>query len=371
MTPDMPPVTARDARAFIRWFLAVAAGPYALLFLAALWLNLEPLQGDLTRVGGYAENDFGWRRPMRIPTEPFRAIVPEGTYARPYDVVVLGDSFSNGPGLVYWQSYFRHLTGLSVVSYDVWRPGAIDRLLASQAFRQSPPRLVVVESVERELANRFAQAPGPVAPGPEPVVAPWRVRPLPMATRVADRLEGLPWIAINLGVTQHHLLKTMERSVLGIEATDTARFRLGNARLFSNRRADQLLVFKGDLEKAAWTAAQVEAIGAGLLRIQNRVQANGRTAFALMIAPDKLTIYAPYVADPALSRLSPLSSVQGTPGLHAVPLDQALAQAVRRGEQDVYLPNNSHWGARGYELAARELCAHLRARGVLRASERR
>ncbi|MGZ3159791.1 MAG: hypothetical protein ACXU7H_11950, partial [Burkholderiaceae bacterium] len=47
-----------------------------------------PLVGDLTRVGNYAEKDFGWHTP-----KPILQIEENGPQIADPDVLVLGDSF--------------------------------------------------------------------------------------------------------------------------------------------------------------------------------------------------------------------------------------------------------------------------------------
>src|SRR3954449_10381457 len=71
---------------------------------------LEPLSGDLTRIGWYAENDYGWTEP-KLRFEPPPA--EEGRLDGEYDALAVGDSFtaSHTTG-VAWPNFFAHDTGL-------------------------------------------------------------------------------------------------------------------------------------------------------------------------------------------------------------------------------------------------------------------
>jgi hypothetical protein len=41
-------------------------------------------------------------------------------------------------------------------------------------------------------------------------------------------------------------------------------------------------------------------------------------------------------------------------------IDLALISAIHNGEQDVYLPDDTHWGSSGYQIAAETLLTFLR-----------
>src|SRR5690349_11951678 len=110
-------VTAARPRAsgFIAVFLALALPCVAVL--VGFSLLQAPVQGDLTRIGGYSENSYGWTATHQRFAPPLVSTV----YDRPYDVVIVGDSYSiHGPGGqtdlgAYWTNHFAQLSGLSVV----------------------------------------------------------------------------------------------------------------------------------------------------------------------------------------------------------------------------------------------------------------
>lgn len=49
-------------RHFARWLLVLVVLPVAGLF--ALGVYLQPLSGDLTRLGYFSEREFGWNSPQ-------------------------------------------------------------------------------------------------------------------------------------------------------------------------------------------------------------------------------------------------------------------------------------------------------------------
>ena len=78
-----------------------------------------------------------------------------------------------------------------------------------------------------------------------------------------------------------------------------------------------------------------------------------------MAAPDKLTAYADFVSDRKLRNLSALAELSKQNPDSMPRVDLALKSAIAQGVQDVYLPNDTHWGSIGNQIAAETLLATL------------
>jgi hypothetical protein len=135
--------------------------------------------------------------------------------------------------------------------------------------------------------------------------------------------------------------------------------------LFSSRFNRGLLVYGEDFNKASWQEADWRRAGCDLLALQDRVQANGRTVFATMVVPDKLTVYAPFLPYRTFDGLSRLALIAETPGLNLVRLDGKLDPTA---QIDLYLPDDTHWSSHGHALAARLVLDYLVDAGVVRPS---
>ncbi|RIV96969.1 hypothetical protein D2T81_30090 [Azospirillum brasilense] len=115
---------------------------------------LDPPDGDLTELGGYAENRFGPKAPQAIFVPPLAEAARVGTG---YDVLVFGDGFSrpdaeerHGRYGHYWTDHLRNLTGLTVGV----RPADAATLaaqLVSPEFQEHPPRVVILQLSESAL----------------------------------------------------------------------------------------------------------------------------------------------------------------------------------------------------------------------------
>ena len=329
-----------------------------------LWAQgFEPLWGDLTRIGWRSENDYGWT----LPKQRFQPLAAEiGSLDRHYDVVAIGDSFTAEsqwrPGTT-WPHFLAHDTGLKVGIFDSKETG-VDELLASPVFRSDPPPVLIYEVVERSLVPDHPSAAGDACPAdqtaPQPVLAPGPASPAPVPDlRPATR----PWYQLPVSYGLAYLVQNLRRAVIGHETTNSVAIGLTRGGMFSSRRDRSLLVYGEDFNKMAWAPERWNDAACSLLRLQQRVQANGKTLFLAMVAPDKLTAYAPYLADASFRHLSRLDVLDQYPALHLVRFDRQDFDPA--DHVDLYLPDDTHWSTVGHALAAALAERQLKALGAL------
>lgn len=332
--------------------------------LFGLGVYLQPLYGDLTRIGAYAEKDFGWNKPQLEFLQPMYKM---GKYDRYYDVVVLGDSFSTRRPRLNWQNYLVAATGWSVVTLDINKI-QLKQVLGNRIFRETPPNIFILETVERELPRRLAdEKPCDVTALLKPVdiktsrLAPVHVKKLQDIAKHVERATA--WNNIKLGFVLDYLWKGLLRTLFGDAHTDAAKVEFDRQAPFSSSIKQSMLVYKDDFRKVSWWREMgVPQISCRIERMRESVEANGHTRFVLMAAPDKLTAYAAFVRDKDLRNISALSELSGYSYLPEVMprVDLALISAIHAGKEDVYQPDDTHWGSNGYQLAAESLFAFLR-----------
>ena len=354
--------SSRAHRRFVLGLLALVLVPVTVLF--ALNLYLQPLSGDLTRVGSYAENDFGWNKPQ---LEFQQALFARGAYDHHYDVVVLGDSFSLRAPQLAWQNYLVAATGWSVITLDI-NETSLAQVIENPVFQKSPPRIFILETVERELPRRIKNEQSCDAkafPGSHPATSGSLPRTVPIHER---ELQGLARPVerdtasrdIKLGYVRDYLLRGLQRALFGKARVDAETVTLTRNAPFSSSTKDAVLVYKKDFHKAQWWREMgVPQIGCRIDRMRKLAEANGHTQFVLMVAPDKLTAYADFLRDQDLRNLSALPGLSRNLPEVMPRLDSALISAIRKGEQDVYLPDDTHWGSSGYRIAAETLLSFL------------
>ena len=346
--------SSEQSRRYVKKLLALFAIPAAGLF--ALSIHLEPLYGDLTRIGGFPEREFGWTQPQLKFDKPLFTL---DQYDRYHDVVVLGDSFSRIWPQHQWQNYLVAATGWSLTTLDI-NTHQLDDILKSRAFRDTPPRVLIVETVERYLPSRVnadascSTTPQGAATALPAAVPAWNGQAIEQASRYDRRSQDAA--DAKLSFAFRYVWTNGFRRLSGRPLTDARKLDLAQPAPFSSRTKNALLVYKDDLSKInAWKATSAASLTCGVERMRRAVEANGVTRFVFLAAPDKMTAYAPYLADrnlAAMSRLRPLLDMNGSVSPR---IDLALAAAIQQKQQDVYLPDDTHWGSTGHRIVAETL----------------
>ncbi len=344
-------------RRFFILALAIALTSVAGIYGIAWWL--QPIYGDLTRIGGHAERDFGWNQPMLEFAPPLATF---GAWQHPVDVLVLGDSFANLRPRQQWQNWLAARTGWRIHTLDKHRVD-IANLIAGDLFRKHPPRLVIWNNIERDLKAEYSAAEASCDPPVARVVQPLHIEPGVASPRPVRRSSEVS--EINPGFARLWLLKSVQHALVR-EVDDSLRLALVRSDLFTNRLAGEILLYRRDLVRSGWTAIDLGRIRCGYADLARQFEANGVTRFVTALAPDKSSAYQPWLARPDSLPASRLQEVLTSFPVPDARLDVALSRAIKQGVRDVYLPNDTHWGSAGHRLAAEAILAMLTAEGLTR-----
>lgn len=342
--------------------------PLGALFVVFISLGLwvEPIEGDLTRLGGFTENDFGWNDPQQQFSSVLFTLKKNREYDQYYDVVVLGDSFSVNFPRAQWQNYFVRATGLSLATYKV-DDIDIESFVASPAYKDHPPRVVIYETVERSFVSRGTQ---------------WNKRNCEPATFSKAGWKPLALKPGNQSISPHsrdtragllhpnlssgaHFLKRSIKKIFNKKSHRAIKIPLIRDDLFSNRESGHLLVYRNDFERYQISKDNLKQAVCGLSYIQDTFQKNGKTFFIGMIAPDKLTAYMDVYKSFDHDKFHWMDEISRHPQLQVPRLDVVLKNEIARGARDVYLPNNTHWGSTGQQIAAHTLTKYLTHKKIL------
>ena len=360
-------------RRFVLFLLMLVLIPVAGLF--ALGVYLQPLNENsgLTRMGFYSEREFGWNKPqLTFPSTKLEfptSAADSGRYGRYHDVVVLGDSFSRIWPILQWQNHLVEKTGWSVATLNINKIG-LEQVLASQVFHKHPPRVLIVESVERYLPNILEKSASNCGKTPTPLQSNRGYAStafmqstqsdnlLPGTTQPVDRDK--PWSELNLGYVRGYIWNSLLRKLTGDAHTAASKVELIRPAPFSSRNQHAMLVFDQDFKKVKrWKEEGMTEMVCRIKAMRRQVEANGHTRFVLMVPPDKLTVYADFIRDKGLRDSSTLGELSGNLPEVMPRLDLALISAAREGKQDVYLPDDTHWGSNGSQIAAETLLNFL------------
>ncbi len=324
-----------DSSTYVKFLLIPAGVMIALFWILALLI--DPVVGDLTRTGNWAENDFGWNAP-----QPVINIVPNDVSISDPDIVVLGDSFSITDN--YWQSVLFRDFGWKTLSYGVDKVGCINNWV-HWAIHTSRAKVVVIEVVERQFVRKFLSL-GSCS----------RLIPVPIQMPVGPTLAGRnSWPP---SLDSRYLFETAINSArLFAGPGETIRtgisvnvpIRPGCAK-FSSRRRDRLLYYAGDERKNSWTPKDIASAIANVIKLENEF-ARGGKRFIFALVPDKSSVYQGCLLRRTEVELPDISNQLSLAGVDAPDLFTLFTDNANR-IVDLYLPDNTHLGSRGYLLMA-------------------
>jgi hypothetical protein len=345
--------------------------PVSLLFLAVLGFGfvIEPLNGHLTRIGGYAENDFGWNQPQETFQSKFYTSGRNGFFNEYHDVIAFGDSFTNyTPGEVmhpagYWPNYFVNNTGLNLIAFHLFNTDLI-RLIDSAAFKKFPPRLFIYEVVERDAINELAKIEGDCKLKKSPQIKPLFIQPYESALLTFERNTKSGISNLNFDESGHYLKKAIIRKANN-NFSKVDKITLNRKGLFSSKLSKETLVFKSDFKFKPYNEANIRKGLCGLINLQNKVQSNNKTLFVALIAPDKSSAYSNHSKSFHDKENSLIDYFSKQP-INLPRVDVALKKEIEKGMVDVYLPNDTHWGSLGHKIAAQTIVDYLEKRGILK-----
>ena len=319
-------------------------------------LTTPPYTGDMTRIGGYSEADYAPLGPqLRFEDPAFTKAGGLVDYDRPYDVLVIGDSFSQNKEHG-WQSFLAEKTGLSILTFhqdDV----DFKQLIAHGQYKQTPPKLVIYEIAEHGLHNFRFSTDSEIHPvgnsERNSLDLHLNAKPLnmiPLEKPAAGSLE------IELGM---HRLKLALKRWTG-SSEKVYQVQMDTPSFFSSRRSDCALLYYGDFWKNSIPQHQWLDVRDQLTNLQGFIESQGNPLFILMIATDKSTAYRSSVQEPPMPILSGVELMGDVSSLNILPLQNALEQRiVDPTMKDVYLPNDTHWGFEGHKCAAEVVLYYL------------
>ncbi len=330
-------VTPLSIKSYVHALLIPFAIAAVLFWLLALYM--QPVTGDLTRIGRWTENDFGWNAP-----QPVINVLPNGRAVTNPDIVVLGDSFSL-PN--YWQSALSARVQQKIQSFTYEDAGCVDNWI--RWAREHPSaNTVVVQVVEHNFVSTFSTLAACKKSTPKPhEVAAGKI--------AATRALWPPTLdAKYLFITAFNTLKMQLRSNATIRHGEVINSPIKpDCAKFSHKRADRLLHFSQDERKLRWTPRDIDSAIANARRLQHEITRAGKR-FVFVVAPDKSSVYRHCMAGQDTANYPNVMPRLAQAGIHGPDLLSAF-KANSNVIADLYHPDNTHWSERGHIFAAGEI----------------
>jgi len=331
---------------FIKYFMLTGVLPVFLLFFVGLYI--QPVSGDLTRLGNLSERDFSWNSMQH------QLAIKESLQTQQPKVVVIGDSFSVRN---IWQSLVTDGGQFTFMTFD-WgvfsnNIDCLEQWLSALKDEYPSCNFVVIETIERDFLGRFnskdktcntkSKIPVKVQQGDTD-----SVRNFDLRNAMPDPIYAVKSIYNSL-----HEFKNIEKK------KDVFVAPLTRTGLFSNKRSDLILYYENDTLKKDWKKGAVREAVAKAGRMQ-RLAADKGITLIFAVVPDKSTTYASYFKYPQFAAPPPdIWAELNSQRVNQVDLRQVLLQAVD-SNQDLYLPNDTHLGSTGYVLMAKAISDRLK-----------
>jgi hypothetical protein len=335
-------------KSYNRILICFFAGTSCVVTFFVFWL--EPYVGDLTRIGGYKENEYGWNQEQKKFITPHFILGDNiEDYDKYYDVVTIGDSFSVNEAKS-WQNYLALSSDASIITFHR-RSVNITKVLGHKQFRETPPKLLIFEIVEHGIQTAL----------PDMSLS-QEEEPLPLEQFLDFEFKKVDFSKHMKGYhrkkssglsmdTALHFIKTNLKQKAGSRIKAVPKVVKNKELLFSNKEQSSVLFYHLDNLKLSISKEEWSIIESRFATAQSLVQKNNHTTFLAMIAPDKRTSYGHLIQDES-DKYSP--AIELMPGNHQINWIDTLGgikQMIDNRVVDVYLPNDIHWGSEGYRAA--------------------
>ena len=362
------------AKKFVQYWLGLLVGFFLLNLVlwqgwtSQVFFESEDGHGDLRRIGSFAATQAK-TKPVEYAKKhvEFKDYVAAGGREE-FDVLTIGDSFSNGGGGNYYQDYLADHYGLRVLNVPCNAFGDGNALSILYALQQTGylaeihPKAVIIESVGHYLASRFnGHLPGrPVLSREE-----FLRKELPAHTEAEGIREDKIFTPIMIKANAEFLKNKWYACAHEGALSETADYAELSRDCFTAPGQQRLLLYY-HLETAYADAVEpldYRQIHQHMEDADAMLQAHGARLIFMPIV-GKLDLYAPCLED-----------VQGRPenptfaGLAAAPhtetfLDtkRILRQALSEGTMDLYWNDDTHWSDRAQQRVGDALYDEIQRR---------
>ena len=249
-----------------------------------------------------------------------------------FDVVIIGDSFIWGSNLSQDEMLSEVLekrTGMSVYPYA---PSDVNKFLTDKRFIENPPKIVIVNSVERyfcelpEIKGEF------INNSYESIYNLWQ------------EFDGLQNIAVTLDRIRDSRMYNYTRKRL---------FGIISSRLYVKR--SKMLFLQGEIANKEVSLAQKNKYISIIKQYDNYFKSKG-IKFIFLPIPNKENIYFKDLngkQNPPL--LNEMIAELNLSKIKVVDLQSKFKSAYERGGIQLYHTDDSHWNINGVNIAAQNL----------------
>lgn len=321
------------------------------LFTEQILTNHYGTGGDLARLGYIVDSKQFRRAHVDLPKKH----IDLNQYAgQPIDMLVIGDSFSNGGGEgknSYYQDYIATYNNFTVLNLTMYKQGPIETVMYlanSGLLDVINPRYVLIQSVERYCTERFS---GEIN---------FNVTETPQAlrdfyTKKHDPFNYLPSTSfLNDGNVKYIYYRL--RYLFSDDPTKIVIRKKLRKPLFDVKDNDTILFYFEDTKNIGKSNQKtISELNNNMNKLADLLQKRNIKLY-FMPSVDKYNLYSefivnnPYPASVFFEELRPLDK-----HYEFIDTKKILLEAVRQGEKDIYYADDTHWSWKAAEHIFKDL----------------
>jgi hypothetical protein len=320
---------------------------------AAIMLWSQPITGDLTRISAYPERWFGWNDEQQNIT----ALINSERTPNKRHILVIGDSFSEAG---HWQAYLGEKYSFSFIHNG---KTTLAKILAQ--VEKDKPDAVILETAERALPDMYNIGSAFLTTAnqcalPESKMELNNTQTLDNTLKKIATLPAFPYMkretlpdAGNNISEGFHAFKIWMKALISPKKRKAKIHTLTTTDLFSNTQNGKILLLSKDF--LLYDTADDKSIHTIRCSMQSAATALAQTGipYVMLAIPDKSTAYQPYFAsDEIRQRPALISRLQVSDLQHGIDMLPPIRDMAAAGHKDIYLPDDTHWGYKGFQLAA-------------------
>jgi SGNH hydrolase-like domain, acetyltransferase AlgX len=345
------------ATLFIGILFALLAGNFAVWkFWTEDLLTGKYAGGDMARLGYYHRSKLPRQNSFDLPR---RCLSAKEYHGQKIDIITIGDSFSQGGGggrNSYYQDYIASFNNAAVLNiYPAYPTGdlimvynqlsTLSVLLNSGFLDQARPKAILIQSAERYSILRFS--------GNntfDKTASLSEVMNFYGDKALSQEAPPTTMSFINDGNAKFVYFTLLHTLGITYPTAWVRRAELSQP-LFSVPDATGLLYFTEDMRAIPRATPEGVASANDNLNRMARILAKKGIVLYFMLVADKSNIYRDFLQDARIPRSRFFEELRPLPKEYIfIDTKKILTEAVRRGEKDVYFPDDSHWSWKGAEL---------------------
>jgi alginate O-acetyltransferase complex protein AlgJ len=296
-------------------------------------------EGDLAH-----HTRFTYKRKVKWMTDRY-GYRKHNTNRNKHEVVIIGDSNIAGSGLTQEDMLSEVLERKLKVSVYPLSPASIDTLLKDRRFKNYPPDIVIISSVERFI---FYLPPIKISSKKASTKFKYQIRE--MGYRLKNQISGNRFIQcmgvyldrIYKEIMLHYLRASLRR--IGSSHSQTA-----SSSRISSKYSPVFFLLGADANKDVPRDKFDEAVQT--IKTYNDLLRSQGIRFIFLPIPEKENIYYEYLQTKKPVFLEQLISTLKKSGIETVDTQKAFDDAFRKGVL-LYYPNDTHWNENAVKITA-------------------